>query len=170
VAINLEPLFEKRGGRENYHRLGRPDPTEPERFAGEFPIVAAALFPLIGVKLEPDAPRIFEAGVVYYPKCVDKISLPAEFWRDQINRHTRDPDAEREGDLITSRFELSDADNALWPKVRRWASLPPEDPPPRVVVIVTALGARENTTVLNIEAVPQGGAAWVDTTVRVFSA
>jgi hypothetical protein len=159
MASDVATLIDGRGGLGNFHQLGPREPTEHERFAAEWPTTAAAVFPLIGVKLEPEAPRRFPAGKTFYPKTVDRFSLPAEFWRDLVDRHTRNDDAAHEGSLVRSVFPLSDADNARWPKVQSRPDRPPDDPPPRIATVVTQFG-RDNITVATVDAVVPQAVPW----------
>ena len=143
--MTVHEVIEGRGGPGNFHRL-EPPPTELERFAVQWPAVAAR----IGITIEPDAPRVFSPGVTHYQRSADGISFGADFWRDLVDRHSRDTDAKLEGDLVTSQFELTQVDQERWPRPQLSGSYFGERPT-RSARVITQIGPRGNATVATIE-------------------
>jgi hypothetical protein len=142
--MTVHDIIEGRGGPAYFFRLAPPDPTELERFAGQWPAVAAR----IGITIEPEAPRVFSPGVTYYQKTADNVSFGQDFWRDLVDRHSRE--SKVEGDLVISQFELAQADQERWPRPQLSQNYLGERPT-RSARVVTQLGRRGNATVATIE-------------------
>jgi hypothetical protein len=154
MSARARDAIEANGGFAQFLRLEPPTPTETEveRFIKQWPDVASRL----GLKVEPAAPeppRLFELGECYVKRTVEGVS-PTWIWRDLVDRHSRNPDADACGDVIRSRFTLDEATQKLWPPPKLWDS-PAKygDRPTRSALLSTFLG-RSNTTVCVIERQP----------------
>ena len=110
--MRLRDLIDSRGGFQAFFKIGPPTPTELERFASQWPAVAAQ----IGIKTEPQPPRLFELGEVFYQRAADGVGVGEPIMRDLADRHSRNPDVQIDGDVLKSRFVLDAAVQAFWPR------------------------------------------------------
>lgn len=144
MSKRIGELIEVRGGIGRFHRLEPREKTDRERFLETFPTVAAE----IGVVAYQEEARLFPAGVTYYPKLVDGVGFGPEWWREIVDRHTRNLEATEQGDLVESKFPLSAEDNARWPRGKTLSG-DTTDPPARVVVVQTDVAG--GATILDVE-------------------
>jgi hypothetical protein len=133
MSPRIAEMIELRGGIGQFHKLEPRERTDREKFLETFPTVAAE----IGVVAYKEEARLFDAGAtIVYPKLVDGVGFGGEWWREIVDRHTRNLEATEKGDLVESRFPLAAEDNLRWPKVKHsWGAT--SDPPARVVVVLT---------------------------------